>query len=154
MTDALWTLRDIDVPGHNGSRFKANTLIVRPGITAVLGPSGAGKTTLLNLLVAFESPDKGEVSCHISTGNPLPFYWVPPDDGLWTRLTAVQHIKTVLPSSEETADFRRSVTDCSNRSFCRCNSLTSSKRSRLCWVSANDSVIAAPFFNAGFAGIT
>ena len=68
MDKLLWKLDNATLAGGIPPRLDAITVGIRPGITAVLGPSGAGKTSLLNLLVAFESADEGSVTQAIETG--------------------------------------------------------------------------------------
>ncbi|HUV39470.1 MAG TPA: ATP-binding cassette domain-containing protein [Planctomycetota bacterium] len=102
MAESLWTLSEVVLDGTGAARLCATRLEIRPGITAVLGPSGAGKTSLLNLLVQFEAPDAGRVSCAIERGShSLPVYWVPQSGGLWSHLSVREHLEQVLPADPE-----------------------------------------------------
>jgi NitT/TauT family transport system ATP-binding protein len=42
--------------------LKDFSAVLRPGITALMGPSGIGKTTLVRILAGLERPDSGEIS--------------------------------------------------------------------------------------------
>ena len=85
----LWRLEGVTLD----RRVRDVTLTVEPGVTAVLGPSGAGKTSLLNLLVRFETPDRGTIAAGFDRGQRTrALYWVPQGDGLWPHLTARGHL--------------------------------------------------------------
>ena len=100
MSDVLWKLTGVSVRGAGPARLADVTVELRRGVTAVLGHSGAGKTSLLNLLVGFESPDRGTVVCGPPPdGCSLPVYWVPQNAGLWPHLTVREHLTQV--SAEE-----------------------------------------------------
>lgn len=104
MTKALWRLQAVGVEGAGRDRLREINVEVGPGVTAVLGPSGAGKTTLLNLLVEFEVPGTGAVSCSVARGeHVLSVYWVPQTGGLWPHLKVRQHLERVLPGRDEAA---------------------------------------------------
>jgi len=105
MNRALWTLRDVSLPGRSGPRLDRVTVEIPAGVCAVAGPSGAGKTSLLNLLVGFERPQSGTIerdqaiaSADRNGSGRLRVYWCPPDDGLWTHLTVREHLETVSPA--------------------------------------------------------
>ena len=99
MDEVLWQLEGVRV-GRRPARLDGVSTAIRPGVTAVMGPSGAGKTTLLNLLVGFERPDAGTVSRRIERGkHSLPLFWVPQDGGPWPHLTVREHLDAVLPES-------------------------------------------------------
>ena len=104
MTETLWQLEGVDLPGVAGPsslRLDDVDLTLRSGETAVLGASGAGKTSLINLLVGFERPQRGSITSHLpASGAKLPMYWVPQDDGLWPHLTARQHLAAVCNRGE------------------------------------------------------
>jgi ABC-type multidrug transport system ATPase subunit/DNA-binding beta-propeller fold protein YncE len=134
MTDRLWTLDRVTLAGRPAPRLADVSLVVRPGVTAVVGYSGAGKTSLLNVLVGYERSDVGRVTCHVaeelscdrqgavravprsdvnrsltvaalSGADRLPVFWGPQDDGLWPKVTARRHLELVLSTaSRETAD--------------------------------------------------
>ncbi|MGC1274804.1 MAG: ATP-binding cassette domain-containing protein, partial [Planctomycetaceae bacterium] len=101
MTDVIWTLDRVRLGRSPSPRLDDVSLAVAAGITAVVGYSGAGKTSLLNLLVGYERPDAGVVmrrSRSLSDGvRRLPVFWVPPDDGLWSRVSVRRHFELVLP---------------------------------------------------------
>ncbi len=100
MPESLWTLENVTLAGGRRPRLEGVSVRIARGITAVLGPSGAGKTSLLNLLVAFERPGSGSVWREFEAGtHTLPVYWVPQSGGLWSHLTAAEHIAKVLPAS-------------------------------------------------------
>ena len=75
MTDRLWTLDRVTLAAPPVPRLAEVSLVVRRGVTAVIGYSGAGKTSLLNLLVGYERPDGGRVTRHVhdseTVGNAL-----------------------------------------------------------------------------------
>ena len=63
MNVPLWKLENVTLSGHGRPRLSEVSLEIHPGVTAILGHSGAGKTSLLNLLVGFEHPDSGTITC-------------------------------------------------------------------------------------------
>ncbi len=74
------------------------TVEVGEGVSAVIGPSGSGKTSLLNLLVGFETPDRGSLEAALPEGgHPLPLFWVPQNGGLWGHLSVREHLEMVRP---------------------------------------------------------
>lgn len=103
----LWSLESVSLPGRRVPRLDGVTLQIPEGVTAILGQSGSGKTSLLNLLVGYERPGAGTLTSHhkVSTGE-LSVFWVPPHHGLWTHLTAREHLTTVASTDEQkqTAD--------------------------------------------------
>jgi ABC-type multidrug transport system ATPase subunit/sugar lactone lactonase YvrE len=104
MNVPLWKLEQVTLDGPARPRLADVSLEIGPGITAILGHSGAGKTSLLNLLVGFETPDRGTIAAlYERAGDKLPLFWVPPDDGLWPHLTAAQHVRAVIPASRSGA---------------------------------------------------
>lgn len=117
--DMIWQLGGVTMNGWNNQRLRDVSLVIRPGVTAVLGQSGAGKTSLLNLLVGFETPDAGSVCpCLDQRDGRLPVFWVPQDDGLWPHVSAADHLKLVsghddagLLAAFDMADKARSLPD-------------------------------------------
>jgi len=89
--DPLWTLDHVSLAP---TRLRDVALVLRPGVTAVIGWSGAGKTSLLNVLVGFEKADRGSVS------GPASIAWVPQDRGLWPHCTAREHLTITRPSGD------------------------------------------------------
>ncbi len=88
--DPLWTLDHVSLAP---SRLRDVSLVLRPGITAVIGWSGAGKTSLLNVLVGFEKA-AGVVQKSASVA------WVPQDGGLWPHCTAHEHLAIARPGGD------------------------------------------------------
>lgn len=100
----IWSLDSVTLSGRRTPRLQAVTLAIESGITAVLGQSGAGKTSLLNLLVNFERPTAGTVKFHgPSPTDEIPYFWAPPQHGLWPHLTVREHLTTVSPESSDKA---------------------------------------------------
>jgi ABC-type multidrug transport system ATPase subunit/sugar lactone lactonase YvrE len=100
MNAPVWKLEGVTLGGRPRPRLEAVSLELGAGITAILGHSGAGKTSLLNLLVGFEHPDRGTIIARSDrSGERLPLFWVPPEDGLWPHFTVEQHLRAVLPDS-------------------------------------------------------
>ncbi len=98
MNAPVWKLERVTLAGRPRPRLADVTLAIGAGVTAVLGHSGAGKTSLLNLLVGFEKPDQGTIVAGFDrTGERLPVFWGPPDNGLWAHLTVSEHVRAVLP---------------------------------------------------------
>lgn len=84
-------------------RLSGIGLSIRSGVTAVLGASGAGKSSLLSLLAGFERPTSGTIACSSKSGTrQLPLFWSPQDHGLWSKLTAREHLATVRPDVPQT----------------------------------------------------
>ena len=110
MSENLWSLKSIRLGSRKQPRLEVEELDLPVGVTAVIGKSGAGKTSLLNLLVGFESPDAGVVALE-HTAN---VSWVPSDFGLWSHLTAREHLQVVSPIS---ASARRPSTQSKDSSF-------------------------------------
>ena len=94
MSGLLWTLNDVTLPGTERPRLEGVSCDISTGVTAVIGYSGAGKTSLLNLLAGFERPTRGRIERRFDdTGQRLPLYWVPQEDGLWPHETAAEHLQ-------------------------------------------------------------
>ena len=98
--DCVWRLTDVSLAGRSRPRLDRVSLAIPPGITAVLGESGAGKTSLLNLLAGFERPTSGCVDQAAHDGSRLPMFWSPPNHGLWPHLTAREHLRSVVPTTD------------------------------------------------------
>ncbi len=103
MTDLLWTFDRVSVGGSPMPRLDDVSLVIEPGVTAVIGHSGAGKTSLLNLLVGYERPDAGRLTpgdrMRVDDARRLPVFWVPQDDGLWPRVSVQRHLELVTPAA-------------------------------------------------------
>ena len=108
---SLWSLRNVSLPGRASPRLDCVSVEIPAGVTAILGQSGAGKTSLLNVLVGFERPATGTVQGPVAAGpaagamgslaaDRLPFFWSPPSHGLWSHLTAFEHLSTVSPDRD------------------------------------------------------
>jgi iron(III) transport system ATP-binding protein len=96
----LWSLESVSLSGRRLPRLDRVSLEISAGVTAVLGQSGVGKTSLLNVLVGFERPTTGRVTFQASTlAGELPFFWVPPQHGLWSHLSVRDHLTTVLSTN-------------------------------------------------------
>jgi iron complex transport system ATP-binding protein len=52
---------DVTVAGARGPRLRVGSLVLRPGITVVVGANGAGKSTLLDVLAGLVRPSAGQV---------------------------------------------------------------------------------------------
>lgn len=98
MSETLWQFENVTLSGVQRPRLDDVSVGIRPGITAIVGPSGAGKTSFLNLLVEFEQPDRGSIGTTISSDERMPVFWVPPDDGLWPHLNVREHVDVVRPT--------------------------------------------------------
>jgi iron(III) transport system ATP-binding protein len=142
MTAALWTLRDVTLPGRSSPRLDRVTITIPAGTCAIAGPSGAGKTSLLNLLVGFERSSAGvidgphsSVAENKSEQQVRPsIYWCPPDDGLWPHLTVREHLEIVSPNeatrSKDVADLLRTF-QLTPLAEARPDSLSEGERARL-----------------------
>ena len=133
MGELLWQLREVGLRGASVPRLGGITLDIGTGVTAVLGCSGAGKTSLLNLLVGFEQPDSGTISCTLPRrADPLPLYWVPQSGGLWPHMTSAQHLAAVAPQlPREAATALLSAFDIEERADAYPYELSQGERSRL-----------------------
>ena len=103
MSDLLWQLERVSLPGDRTNRLDKVTLGFATGVTAIVGQSGAGKTSLLNILAGLETPVTGSVDCRpTNTGaatSSVHMYWVPQDGGLWPHFSVRQHLIAVLPAT-------------------------------------------------------
>jgi len=141
MPRGLWTLDDVTLSGDGGRpRLAGVSLEIGKGTTAIVGPSGAGKTSLLNLLVGYESPDRGVVTLGPGHDNAvpgarpfaLPLFWVPQRGGLWPHLSALGHLEAVKPGGS--ADDLRALLkelDIDSRADARPDEISEGERSRL-----------------------
>jgi len=128
MSDVLWQLEGVTLRGTSTPRLSEVTLTIRPGVTAVLGYSGAGKTSLLNVLVGFEKPDRGAVRSRPRGEGRLAVFWSPQDGGLWSHLTAREHLAHVAGRARE--DLLEGF-DLAQRGDARPSELSQGERSRL-----------------------
>ncbi len=64
--------------------------------TLLMGESGKGKTTLFQLLLGFETPDKGEI-----TGLPKEISVAFQNDALCPQLSTLDNIRLALPSAKK-----------------------------------------------------
>jgi ABC-type multidrug transport system ATPase subunit len=137
-------LKDITLAGDERPRLDRISLRVDSRWTAIVGCSGAGKTSLLNVIAGFESPESGTVTWSPEHGNQrprsaaaseagagcrLPFYWVPQNGGLWSMLTAEDHVRIV--SDWKTADKLLALLGLEARRHARPGELSLGERSRL-----------------------
>lgn len=142
MADKLWSLNCLTLNGDQSPRLSDVTLDISSGVTAVVGYSGAGKTSLLNALAGMESPDAGQLKCHV--GDPvvarfdLPLFWAPQDSGLWPHLSVRDHIAAVsvgkAKKSQEAAvslDKRLAEFDLQHRQHAFPGELSRGEQSRL-----------------------
>lgn len=98
MSEFLWKLKNVELPGHHRPRLSDVTLDIETGSTAILGYSGAGKTSLLNILAGMEHGYRGQVLQQSDPGRSasVPLFWVPQDFGLWPGMSAAEHVQAVL----------------------------------------------------------
>ena len=68
MSDSLFRLHKLTLPGSDVPRLNSVTLQIPCGVTAIVGLSGAGKTSLLNVLAGFETGFSGELTSGVATG--------------------------------------------------------------------------------------
>ena len=101
-TEPLWTLRDVSLRGRSAPRLDGVSHTLPAGRVALAGVSGAGKSSLLKLLAGFEQPDSGTVTRNQTGKSPLPVFWSPQDYGLWSHLSAREHLEHVRPESSRT----------------------------------------------------
>ena len=119
-TDPLWTLDRVALAP---SRLRDVSLVLRAGVTAVIGWSGAGKTSLLNVLVGFEKA-AGVVQKSASVA------WVPQDGGLWPHCTAREHLAIARPGGEG-LDALLAAFDLTARTNARPHELSQGEQARL-----------------------
>ena len=101
-TEPLWTLRHVSLRGRSAPRLDGVSLTLPVGRVALTGVSGAGKSSLLSLLAGFEQPESGTVTRDQTGTSPLPVFWSPQDYGLWSHLSAREHLQHVRPESSRT----------------------------------------------------
>lgn len=99
----LWSLNHVSLMSASGVRLDGVDLEIPRGVTAIMGYSGAGKTSLLNLLIAYEVPDRGDIT-HTYDGfqanADLELFWVPHNLGLWPQYTVQDHLMLVHPDPD------------------------------------------------------
>lgn len=117
----LWTLDHVNL---GAGRLKDVTLKIHAGVTSVLGWSGAGKTSLLNVLVGYETPERGIFDA------PPSMYWSPQTHGLWPHCTVRQHLDLVTCGTER-AEALLGAFDLSEKADVRPALLSEGERSRL-----------------------
>lgn len=77
MTPATNEIVFHDVSKFYGEVLGVNrvNLVIRPGITSLVGPNGSGKTTLMNLMTGLLQPSRGQVSVlGLSASDPERFF--------------------------------------------------------------------------------
>jgi ABC-type Fe3+/spermidine/putrescine transport system ATPase subunit/sugar lactone lactonase YvrE len=129
--DCLWCLSKVSLGGASCLRLRGLDLVIRPGTTAVLGPSGAGKSSLLNLLVEYERPSDGAL--HVGEAVRGNTYWVPQTFGLWSHLTAADHVRLALPTGADVNEVRQWLerVGLGHRSGSRPDTLSEGEKARL-----------------------
>lgn len=93
--EPLWTLHDVSLRGRSTPRLDRVSLTLPAGRVALAGVSGAGKSSLLSLLSGLEGPDAGTLTRHETGSTSLPVFWSPQDYGLWSHLSAREHLEHV-----------------------------------------------------------
>jgi molybdate transport system ATP-binding protein len=53
---------DVDIEARRGDFVVTAAFQVKPGLTALFGPSGAGKTSILNMIAGVLTPTKGRIA--------------------------------------------------------------------------------------------
>lgn len=98
-TAAAFQIDNLTLSGADRPRLDRVSLRIESGVTAIVGYSGAGKTSLLNVLAGFEQPESGTVQSVAAenTNGRLPLFWAPQNGGLWSHLTAREHLAAVRP---------------------------------------------------------
>lgn len=119
--DPLWTLDHVSLAP---ARLRDLSLVLRPGVTAVIGWSGAGKTSLLNVLVGFEKAESGSARGTASVA------WVPQDGGLWPHCTAREHLAIARPGGDG-LDALLAAFDLTARAEARPHELSQGEQARL-----------------------
>lgn len=101
-SEPLWILRDVLLRGRSAPRLDGVSLTLPAGRVALAGVSGAGKSSLLGLLAGFERAAAGLLTRHDADRLSLPVIWSPQDYGLWSHLSAREHLEYVRPESSRT----------------------------------------------------
>ncbi len=76
-----------------------------PGVTGLLGPNGAGKTTLMRLICGLQRTSQGDVRVlgvdpRTDTSIYTRMSFVPEEEAVYQRLTALQFVRTMAALSE------------------------------------------------------
>ena len=131
--NALWRLDGVSLGEGPSARLAGLSVDIGPGVTAVLGCSGAGKSSLLNLLVGFETPDRGELVATLPVGgHPLPLYWAPQTSGLWPHLTVRRHLlKAAAEADDDVIDHLLAEFGLEHRADAFPDQLSQGERTRL-----------------------
>ena len=119
--DPLWTLDHVSLAP---ARLRDVSLVLRTGVTAVIGWSGAGKTSLLNLLAGFEKAERGSVRGTASLA------WVPQEGGLWPHCTVREHLAIARPGGAG-LDALLAAFDLAERAEARPHELSQGEQARL-----------------------
>ena len=99
----LWSLKHVSLMSASGIRLDEIDLEIPRGVTAIMGYSGAGKTSLLNLLIDYETPERGDIirpQDVFQSKSDLDLFWVPHNLGLWPQYTVQEHLTLVYPGRE------------------------------------------------------
>ena len=102
--DPVATLSDVTRTYGGVPVLESVSLVVDPGVTAVIGPNGSGKSTLLRALVGATEPTAGEVRRPAASG-PKPIGYLPQRvpfrDGFTARETVAFYARLVGDDPDE-----------------------------------------------------